>query len=208
MNIINFQTAPIILIHPVQRIWLRAYSYSDLRIYKGCFLWVLNKFSQLVSVVSGWWARWIGERTDGNVYVYDTILKKERVSGLWYDLMILVSYDEYAVSIVLYVKVKHSHYRPGEAQRVPGGWGSQISRQSAYEGGEVVSPTHRPPIPLRKYSWYPFLLEAESTPGPIMRPEGLCQCKIPVTPLGIETATFRLVAQCLNQLRHLVAPVC
>jgi hypothetical protein len=30
-------------------------------------------------------------------------------------------------------------------------------RQSAHEGGKVVSPTHQPPLPPRKYSWYSFL---------------------------------------------------
>ena len=48
--------------------------------------------------------------------------------------------------------------------RFPGGCGFQISRQTAHEGGKVVSPTHRPPLPPRKYPRYSFLLEAESTP--------------------------------------------
>jgi len=37
---------------------------------------------------------------------------------------------------------------------------------TAQGGGKVVSLTQRPPLPPRKYNWYSFLLEAESTPGP------------------------------------------
>jgi len=38
--------------------------------------------------------------------------------------------------------------------------------KTAREGGKVANPMPQLPLPPRKYSWYPFLLEAESTPGP------------------------------------------
>jgi hypothetical protein len=41
-------------------------------------------------------------------------------------------------------------------------------------------------------------------PTAIVWPEGICQSKIPMTPSGIELATFRLVAQCLKLLCHRV----
>ena len=80
-------------------------------------------------------------------------------------------------------KSSHSHtllfytlslFKKGKAVRLQAWSGPEGSTKlrfpdfmtTAQDDGKVVSPTHRPPLPPSKYSWYSFLLEAESTSGP------------------------------------------
>ena len=59
---------------------------------------------------------------------------------------------------------------------------------TAQDDGKVVSLTHRPLFTPRKYSWYSFLLEDESTPGPSCDRKDFMSMKSPVTLAGIEPA--------------------
>jgi hypothetical protein len=72
-----------------------------------------------------------------------------------------------------------------------------------HKGGKVVSLTHRPPLPPRKYSLYSFLLQAESTPVPYwestnisrrgeLQP-GLCGTLEHVPVLALVNLSWRLV---------------
>ena len=66
-------------------------------------------------------------------------------------------------------KVNKGNSVPLQAWRGPEGSSKLRSPDyltTAQDGGKVVNLTHRPPFTPRKNSWYSFLLEAESTPGP------------------------------------------
>ena len=67
----------------------------------------------------------------------------------------------------------------------------------AQNGGKVVSLTHRPFYP-QEIRLVHFSITGWVVPRAIVRSERLCQWKIPMTPSGIEPATFRFVAQRLN----------
>ena len=67
----------------------------------------------------------------------------------------------------------------------------------------VVRPTHRSHLPPENIPSITFI-RGLVEPMDIVRPEGFCQLQIPVTPLEIEPAAFRLVEQ-LTKLKFQIA---
>ena len=77
---------------------------------------------------------------------------------------------------------------------------SAIVRPEGLCQWKIVSITHRPPLPHQEIFLVLISVRGRVDPRAIVRPEGLCQWKILMAQSGIEPATFRLVAQYLNQL--------
>ena len=85
------------------------------------------------------------------------------------------AYNGIPIDVKIFYSVKVPRTGLFQAQRVAVSWGSQISRQSAHEGGKVVSPTYRSPLlPLETF------LVLRSVRGwvdhrTIVQPKGLIQ---------------------------------
>ena len=56
-------------------------------------------------------------------------------------------------------KVQLAHYMPAQAL-----WSQEVWVSEFLD--KIVSRKRRSPLPLRRYRWYSFLLEVESTPRP------------------------------------------
>ena len=105
------------------------------------------------------------------------------------------------MSVLISIKVKQSQYRPWgfqevEARRFQDNRHMQVVRLLALCTGRLY-PQEIFLILISVGGWV--------NPRAIVQPEGLCQWKIPITPLGIELTIFWLVAQCFNQLHHCVS---
>jgi hypothetical protein len=102
-----------------------------------------------------------------------------------------------SVHYTLKVKVKESRNRPGVAQRVPGGLGSQIFMTFGtwiWWGRQPHAPAAFTPgmflVLIFTRGWV--------DPRAMVRSEGSMSLKNPVTPQGIDPGTVRLVAKRLN----------
>jgi hypothetical protein len=103
------------------------------------------------------------------------------------------SYGSFVTTVTYKVKVKQPPYRPNRP------WGFQEVESPRFQYSRQTKMV-RSAVRLYPPGNIPGLIYVRGLVDPrvILRPGGLCQWKIPMTPSGIEPATFRLGAHCLN----------
>ena len=124
----------------------------------------------------------------------------QRCSGRYViGLLILWSWERCLLRLCTQnIHIPNIHRYKGKAALLKAWSGRKGSRKlrfrdfltTAQDGGKVVSLTHRPPLPhlvlISVRGWV--------DPRAMVRPEGLCHWKIPMTTPGIDPATCRFVA--------------
>jgi hypothetical protein len=78
----------------------------------------------------------------------------------------------------------------------------RISRQSAHEGGKVFCPTHWPPLPPRRYSWYSSRPQSYSAAGRIK------SMKKPNDPIGNRICYFPACFAVPQRTAPPYSPIC
>jgi hypothetical protein len=97
--------------------------------------------------------------------------------------------------IVKVKKAKQSLHCPRETLRVPEGWGFHISRQKGHEGCQPYTPTA-----LNPYKIFLVFIRWRMSRSQGRKDYGNAKFQ------RHHPATFRLVAQCVDRLRHRLAP--
>jgi hypothetical protein len=155
-------------------------------------------------MVNIWWAHWVssayGEKfakCKGLKMCYSVAcancnsFKKKRWLHQWipkHKIMFLTQLTETRAGI----KVKQSHYRSGQALRVPGGRGSHISRQIGtwrWQGCQPYAPAAFTPQEI-----FLVLISVRGwvNPRALVWSEGLCQWKNPMTTIGNRTRDLQV----------------
>ena len=113
------------------------------------------KFSQLISLRSIWMLSyplflWLTCARTNTVRILDRHLPQTLALFPSFAFLTYISTSiniDLNFSNLFSKKKKQSLYRSGQALRLFGVWGTQVSKQSADEDGKVVSPSHWPLLP-------------------------------------------------------------